>query len=63
MRPKHLIEHYTTVGTIAGGSSAVVRALCDGNSPFIALVLGAVAGALGGALYGYIKLRRAAHNK
>jgi hypothetical protein len=62
VNPKHLIEHYAIVGTIAGGSSAVFRAISDGNSPLFWLVVGALSGALCGGGYGYLKLRRAARS-
>jgi hypothetical protein len=52
-----LIEEYGTIGLIAGASPSLGHSLALGGNWVLALVIGGVVGALGGALFGYLKLR------
>jgi hypothetical protein len=56
----HPISTYATIGTICGGTAGVAQALVIGGSPLFSLLLAAVSGAAAGAVYGYVKLLRAA---
>jgi hypothetical protein len=56
----HPISTYAAIGTICGGTAGVVHAIADGGSLVVALVLASLSGAIAGAGYGYVRLRRAA---
>jgi hypothetical protein len=63
MQPRTLIERYTVLGTIAGGTGNLAEALVFGHPTLTTTVIGAAAGALTGAIYGYIKLRAVARRR
>ena len=56
----HPLSTYAAIGTICGGTAGVVQAIAGGGSLLFALVLASLSGAVAGAAYGYVKLRRAA---
>lgn len=56
----HPISTYAVIGTICGGTAGVAQAIVLGSSPLFSLVLASLSGALAGAIYGYVKLWRAA---
>lgn len=54
------IATYATIGTICGGTAGVAQAIVIGGSPLCSLALASLSGAAAGALYGLVKLLRAA---
>jgi ABC-type uncharacterized transport system permease subunit len=61
--PRTLIEKYTVLGTIAGGTGNLAQALVFGHPTLLTTTIGALAGAATGAIYGYLKLRAAARRR
>ena len=60
------VQTYATIGLVCGGASSAAQAALTHQSPLFVLGaagLGTAIGALVGALYGYIKLRRAANKR
>jgi len=58
--PRTLIEKYTVLGTLAGGIGNLVQSVVLGHPTILTTVIGALAGTITGAVYGYFKLRAAA---